>query len=113
MSDQIATRSEVSLDSLAARLGQIDQSLGAIADRLVRLEQNAAVIREQVSESRELAQADIRKMESQLKEHSAAIESSQTAVAQTDELVERVVEALETLQSTVQERSEAGCASVS
>jgi hypothetical protein len=42
---------------------------------------------------------DVRNFERALKAQSAAIESARTAMGQTDDLVERVVEALDSLQS--------------
>jgi hypothetical protein len=50
--------------------------------------------------------ADLVDIETNLSVHGAAIESSRTAMSQTDDLVERVVEALESLQSAVLEPGE-------
>ena len=50
--------------------------------------------------------ADLVDIEQSIKVQSAAIESSRTAMSQTDDLVERVVEVLESLQTTVLEQSE-------
>jgi hypothetical protein len=50
--------------------------------------------------------ADLVDIEQSLKVESAAIESSPTAMSQTDDLVERVVEVLESLQTTVLEQTE-------
>ena len=92
---------------MAARFAQLEQGLAAIAGRLDKLEQNVAALAEQASESRVRVEADIRRIENQLDQHSATLAYSCTAVAQTDGLVERVVEALESLQSTVLEQPEA------
>jgi hypothetical protein len=54
--------------------------------------------------------ADLHGFEQTLKGQAAAIDSARTAMAQTDDLVERVVEALELLQTTVIEQAEARCA---
>ncbi|MGB9456213.1 MAG: hypothetical protein WCB12_09230 [Bryobacteraceae bacterium] len=110
MSNQIASRPGPDLELLATRFAQIEESLGAIADRLGRLEQTA--LGEQASVWRNRADADSRRMENQLKELTAAIESSSAAAAQTDNLVERVVEALESLQSRVSERAANGTVGV-
>ena len=112
MSDPIGSRLDPDLESLAARFAQLEQSLAAMADRLGRLEQIVGALGKQASESRDRVEADIRRIENQLVEHTATLEFSRTAVAQTDDLVERVVEALESLQSTVLEQSEAGAAGV-
>jgi hypothetical protein len=50
--------------------------------------------------------ADLSGMEQTLATHGAAIDSARTAMAQTDDLVERVVEALELLQSSVLDQRE-------
>ncbi len=112
LSDQIGSRLGSDLELFATRLAQIEESLGAIARRLGRLEQNVAALGEQASEWRNRADADTRHMEHQLTELTSAIESSHAAAAQTDNLVERVVEALESFQSTGSERTENGLAGV-
>jgi len=107
LSDQSGSRPDTELESFAARFAQIEQSLVAIADRLGRLEQSVAAVVEQVSESRDRMEADTERIERRLAEYAATLASSRTAVAQTDDLVERVVEALESLQSTVLEQPQA------
>ena len=88
---------------IAARLGREFEAAG---ERVGRLEQaldaahkNTATLHESVSE-------DFLAFEKGLKSQAAAIESARTAMAQTDDLVERVVEALELLQSAVLEPRE-------
>ncbi|MGA3098181.1 MAG: hypothetical protein ABSF25_17135, partial [Bryobacteraceae bacterium] len=49
---------------------------------------------------------DLHGIEAALGVQDAAVQSARTAMAQTDDLVERVVEALESLQSAVLEQSE-------
>jgi len=105
--DQIGSRPTPDVESFAARFAQLEQSLAAIADRLGRLEQNVVALDEQAAESRDRVESDIRRIENQLVAHASILESSRTAVAQTDDLVERVVEALESLQSTVLEQPQA------
>ena len=50
--------------------------------------------------------ADLNGIEQSLTTHAAAIDSARTAMAQTDDLVERVVEALELLQTSVLDQHE-------
>jgi hypothetical protein len=50
---------------------------------------------------------DLHDVEKTLKSQAVAIESSRTAMAQTDDLVERVVEALELMQSSMIDQHEA------
>ncbi len=112
MSDQIGSHPNADLESLATRLAQLEQILAAVADRLDRLEQNVAALAGQASESRQRVEADVQRIENQLAEHTAILASSRIAVAQTDDLVERVVEALESLQSTVLQQPETGAVGV-
>jgi len=63
------------------------------------LERAAALLRESVTE-------DLRYCDRTLKAQAASLESARTAMAQTDDLVERVAEALESLQSTVLETAD-------
>jgi hypothetical protein len=105
-----------------ARLAEMDQRLTEALGRIERLEQTepaaAAVadtanveqavegIRRQVTELHDLVAEDFLSFEKSLQAQATAIDSARTAMAQTDDLVERVVEALESLQSTVLENSE-------
>ena len=66
---------------------------GGWADAIrVQYVTDAAALRDSVTR-------DIRNFERGLKAQNAAIESARTAMGQTDDLVERVVEALDSLQS--------------
>jgi uncharacterized coiled-coil protein SlyX len=97
-------------ENIAARFAQLDrieQELGAVAGRLSRLEQKVAALGEPVAKTSADAEARLARMEAellrtgkQLEEYAAALESSRAAGAQTDDLVERVVEAIESLQAT-------------
>lgn len=101
MSDQIGSRPDSDLGSFAARFAHFEQTLAAVVGRLDCLEKSLATLGGQLVESRDRAEADIRQIEHQLDQHAATLASSRTAVAQTDDLVERVVEALESLQASV------------
>jgi eukaryotic-like serine/threonine-protein kinase len=93
--------------------GRVDQVVAAIGDRLARLDLvvSSAVERLQKLEEqldafdtdaaalRDSVTRDVRNFERALKAQSTAIESARTAMGQTDDLVERVVEALDSLQS--------------
>jgi hypothetical protein len=83
--------------------------VSAAVERLGKLEHifdqfdiDAAALRDSVTR-------DIRNFERALKTQGAAIESARTAMGQTDDLVERVVEAIDSLQSmfvtTAEERT--------
>ena len=87
-----SARSDRSLDVLASRIAQIERTLEEMRRKFSQFEHNIA--------------ADLVDIEEGMKTQSAAIESARTAMAQTDDLVERVVEALESLQTTVLDESE-------
>jgi uncharacterized coiled-coil protein SlyX len=106
LSDQIGSTPGRDLESFAARLAQLEHSLAAIAGRIGGLERNVAALGKQVFESQDRVEADVRRIQSQLEEQTATLASSRAAVAQTDDLVELVVEALESLQSNGLEQPE-------
>jgi hypothetical protein len=84
----------------------LEQNPGAASESVSRFENGMESLREQISELHTHVAADMHEFELNLKAQSNAIDSARTAMAQTDDLVERVVEALESLQSTVLEHSE-------
>jgi hypothetical protein len=88
---------------LAERLGR-DPEAGS--GRIARLEEGLDATSKRVATLHESVAEDFVAFEQGLKSQAAAIESARTAMAQTDDLVERVVEALESLQSAVLEPRE-------
>jgi serine/threonine protein kinase len=79
-------------EALNARIGQIERAVEEIRRHLAHFEHSVA--------------ADLVDIERSMKAQATAIDSSQTAMSQTDDLVERVVEALESLETTVLNRGE-------
>lgn len=79
--------------------GQIDTA----AQRDAALEQSTAALHLAAASLRDSTVAELDSLGSTLNVHASAIDSARTAMAQTDNLVERVVEALEALQSIVLE----------
>jgi hypothetical protein len=123
--EQMEARVAALLEQTEARFSglaaQIEQRFGETLGRLERLEQAEPPVpvvdtshleealeqmRRQMSEFQDLVAQDFQTFEKSLQTQATAIESARTAMAQTDDLVERVVEALESLQSTVLENSE-------
>jgi hypothetical protein len=74
---------------------------GATNERVHSVERRVEEMRLHLAQFERDMAADLVDIESNLKVHGVAIESSRTAMSQTDDLVERVVEALESLQSAV------------
>jgi uncharacterized coiled-coil protein SlyX len=85
---------------IAARIGWDPEAGG---ERIVRLEQGLNAARKHIATLHDSVAEDFLDFEQGLKSQSDAIQSARTAMAQTDDLVERVVEALESLQSAILE----------
>ncbi|MGA3016101.1 MAG: protein kinase [Bryobacteraceae bacterium] len=98
MGDQIVARVEHTLESVGRRIADVEGTLQDLSNRSAVLQENLA--------------ADLTGIEQSLATHTAAIDSARTAMAQTDDLVERVVEALELLQSSVLDQREERAAMV-
>ena len=88
---------------IAARLVQDPEAGG---ERMTRLEQGLDAARKHIATLHDNVAEDFLDFEQGLKSQAAAIQSARTAMAQTDDLVERVVEALDLLQSAVLEPRE-------
>jgi uncharacterized coiled-coil protein SlyX len=84
---------------------EIQHNLTALADRVQHFEQGLAGQAKSIADLRDQVTQDLRGFEKSLQGQGASIESARTAMAQTDDLVERVVEALESLQTIVLEQS--------
>ena len=92
MGDQIVARVEHTIEPIGRRIADVEGTLQDLSNRSAALQENLA--------------ADLSGIEQSLATHAAAIDSARTAIAQTDDLVERVVEALELLQSSVLDQHE-------
>jgi uncharacterized coiled-coil protein SlyX len=84
---------------IAASIGRL--GLEANAERMARLEQGLDAASKHIATLHDSVAADFLEFEKGLKSQAAAIQSARTAMAQTDDLVERVVDALDSLQSAV------------
>ena len=82
-------------------LGRVDHGFEAVNERIAHLERNVEEIRSHQDVFEHSVAADLVDIEQSIKLQASGIESARTAMSQTDDLVERVVEALESLQSTV------------
>jgi len=98
-------RMERTLDSLSERVARFDLTINTAVDRIQKLEHALDQFDTDAAALRDSVTRDIRNFDRILKSQAAAVESARTAMAQTDDLVERVVEALDTLQSMVMEGS--------
>jgi F0F1-type ATP synthase membrane subunit b/b' len=75
--------------------------VAGVNERMASAEQNMEEIRKHFATLQSNVAADLHDFENTLKSQGVAIESARTAMAQTDDLVERVVEALELLQTSL------------
>ena len=102
----IEVRVEGRLGSQETAVVQIRQSLATSAERLSRVERAMEGSEKRSDEFAASAAVRLHALEQTVRAQAAALEAARTALAQTDDLVERVVEALDSLQSTVLDRSE-------
>jgi chromosome segregation ATPase len=101
----MATRSETE-DVIQRILARLDREFEAVGEHFHRVEMSVEHLRSHVGELQTSVATDLLEVETNLKSNSAAIESARAAAAQTDDLVERVVEALESLQSAILDHNE-------
>ncbi len=100
------------LDELRSRISSIERHAADSQRGSQPLESAISMLRRQFEELHANMAADLFEFETNMKAQAAMVESTRTAMAQTDELVERVVEALETMQSAVLGHSEDRAATV-
>jgi hypothetical protein len=102
---QAATLEAVSeeLNAAAVRFGDMDSRFAAAQERAERFAQET---RSQFASLRETVAGEIQGLKETVKAQARDIEAVRSATARTDDLVEGVVDALESLQSTVFEQSE-------
>jgi hypothetical protein len=97
---------EQSLEGVSQRLAGVERNIEALGQRLAAAESSYDALREHSAALQENVAADFHDFGQALKTQSAGVESVRSAMAQTDDLVERVVEALELLQASVIEQAE-------
>jgi uncharacterized protein YdcH (DUF465 family) len=102
---QAAERDKAANDAILAR---VDQGFEALDTRIAQIERSVEELRGHSSQFEHNIGADLVDLEQNLKVQTVAIESARTAMSQTDDLVERVVEALESLQMAVMDQAEGG-----
>jgi chromosome segregation ATPase len=105
LGERLVARVEESLQAAEQRLAALEQASQSIAERLALAEQNYQTLRDHAAALQESMAADLGDLNQKLHSQAGAIESARTAVSQTDDLVERIVEALELLQASVAEQA--------
>lgn len=91
----------------AERISQLELLLQGATERAARVEKTLESVRDQASNFAENAAIQLHALEQTVQSQADALQSARTALAQTDDLVERVVEALDSLQAIVLEHSQA------
>lgn len=92
----------------AVILSLVKQRFEVLNARIAQVESTVEEIRRSVSQFELGVTADLVDIRQSIEMQSASIESTRTAMSQTDDLVERVVEALESLQTAVLEQADDG-----
>lgn len=105
MVNQRVSQIELGIGGYTERLQNMEGAVNASGERTARVERGLEAFERDSAALRDSVAADIADFERAMQAQSSAIESARTALAQTDDLVERVVEALESLQSIVLEHS--------
>jgi hypothetical protein len=94
-------------EQLQARVDKsIEEAVAGIGQRMTTTEKGMEDIRGHFATLQSNMAADLHDFEKSIKTQGTAIESARTAMAQTDDLVERVVEALELLQTSMIDQHE-------
>jgi hypothetical protein len=108
-SQEHGAQMQATIDAAAKQISeQANETLAAANHRMAAAEQNMEEIRKHFATLQSNVAGDLHDFEKSLKSQGVAIESARTAMAQTDDLVERVVEALELLQSSMLDHEPAG-----
>jgi serine/threonine protein kinase len=90
------------LDAASQRiLAEVDRSFQAMHERITVVERSIEGMKQCANQFERSVAAHLVELEQSIKAQATAIESARTAMSQTDDLVERVVDALESLQNAV------------
>jgi len=108
-SQEQGAQMQAAIDASAKQISeQANETRAAANHRMAAAEQNMEEIRKHFATLQSNVAGDLHDFEKSLKSQGVAIESARTAMAQTDDLVERVVEALELLQSSMLDHEPTG-----
>jgi hypothetical protein len=94
-------------EMLRASLASVELGVSAVRDHAARLEAGLEENARTAGRVEEALSGQIANIEQQLQVHADSMEAVRTAMSQTDDLVERVVEAFDSLQASVLESSDA------
>ena len=104
-----AAKPEEQIEAAGARiLLHVNRSLQSVEESVGSLERALEEMMRHSHQFEQNVSSDLVEVDRSVKTQAAAIEAARTAMTQTDDLVERVVEALESLQTAVLDAGEAG-----
>ena len=98
---QAAQAAETAGATAQKQMAEVHETVAAANQSMTTAEQHMEEIRKHFATLQANVDADLHDFEKTLKVQGVAIDSARTAMAQTDDLVERVVEALELMQSSL------------
>jgi len=101
----LESRVDGRLEAHQTALIDLRQTLAASAERMSRVERGLDTVERHSAEFAGSAATRLHALEQTVRAQAAALEAARAALAQTDDLVERVVEALDCLQNIVVERT--------
>jgi hypothetical protein len=103
----VTVSAEQQLDAVASCIMErVDRSFRCMGENISAVQNTLDALKQHTHQFEQSVAADMADVEQSLNMQSAAIESARTAMSQTDDLVERVVEALESLQTAVLDPTE-------
>ena len=88
-------------------VSHVDSTFQGLSDNITAIEHTIETMQQHANQFERSVAADLLDIEESIKVQATILESARTAMSQTDDLVERVVEALESLQSAVLDSNEA------
>jgi hypothetical protein len=97
--ERALARIQAMVNAALERIGRLEETAAESAERLQAMEEGLGAMRKRMNDLHGAVADDFAAFEGTLKQHSSDIASARTAIGQTDDLVERVVDALEELRS--------------
>ena len=88
-------------------VSHVDSTFQGLSNNITAIEHTIETMQQHANQFERSVAADLLDIEESIKVQATILESARTAMSQTDDLVERVVEALESLQSAVLDSNEA------
>ncbi len=98
---QVESALRAEMQQVEARVAAVERCLEDIGARMAAVERGVQALAQRANTLQDGVAADLHEFDQTLQAHAGIVESARDALAQTDDMVERVVEALESLQTSV------------